>query len=144
MSALKPEIGDVWEINAPNVGTYKALVINTTDFVHPYCITDDFQGAFLWSRNYSRSATRSSAKPVVKTSTPKASQIKKQVAERPQKENPGHQASSGNLLPWIFYGHTISRSQSNGKISCDCSSLKDKSELYQECLRQCPKSKKNK
>ena len=48
MSALKPEIGDVWEINAPNVGTYKALVINTTDFVHPYCITDDFQGAFLW------------------------------------------------------------------------------------------------
>ena len=94
------------------------------------------------SRNYSRSATRSSAKPVVKTSTPKASQIKKQVAERPQKENPGHQASSGNLLPWIFYGHTISRSQSNGKISCDCSSLKDKSELYQECLRQCPKSKK--
>lgn len=68
------------------------------------------------SRNYSRSATRSSAKPVVKTSTPKASQIKKQVAERPQKENPGHQASSGNLLPWIFYGHTISRSQSNGNL----------------------------
>lgn len=29
------------------------------------------------SRNYSRSATRSSTKPVVKTSTPKASQIKK-------------------------------------------------------------------
>ena len=48
MSALKPEIGDGGEINAPNVGTYKALVINTTDFVHPYCITDDFQGAFLW------------------------------------------------------------------------------------------------
>lgn len=48
MSADKPEVGDVWEINDPNVGTYKALVINTTDFVHPYCITDDFQGAFLW------------------------------------------------------------------------------------------------
>lgn len=48
MSAEKPEVGDVWEINDPNVGTYKALVINTTDFVHPYCITDDFQGAFLW------------------------------------------------------------------------------------------------
>ena len=48
MSADKPEVGDVWEINDPKIGTYKALVINTTDFVHPYCITDDFQGAFLW------------------------------------------------------------------------------------------------
>lgn len=48
MSAEKPEVGDVWEIYDPNAGTYKALVINTTDFVHPYCITNDYQGAFLW------------------------------------------------------------------------------------------------
>lgn len=48
MSAVRPEVGDVWEIYNPNTGTYKALVVNTTDFVHPYCITDDFQGAFLW------------------------------------------------------------------------------------------------
>lgn len=48
MSELKPEVGDVWEIYDPNVGTYKALVVNTTDFIHPYCLTDDFHGAFLW------------------------------------------------------------------------------------------------
>lgn len=49
MSAEKPEVGDVWEIYDSNAGTYKALVINTTDYSHPYCVTDDFQGAFLWS-----------------------------------------------------------------------------------------------
>lgn len=48
MSKNKPEIGDIWEIYDPNAGTYKAIVINTSDFVHPYCITEDFQGVFLW------------------------------------------------------------------------------------------------
>lgn len=31
-----------------NAGTYRAIVVNTSDFVHPYCVTDDYQGAFLW------------------------------------------------------------------------------------------------
>lgn len=62
MSADKPEVGDVWEINDPNVGTYKALVINTTDFVHPYCITDDFQGAFLWRYSTETYVGKSKAK----------------------------------------------------------------------------------
>lgn len=35
MSKNKPEIGDIWEIDDPNAGTYKAIVINTSDFVHP-------------------------------------------------------------------------------------------------------------
>ena len=48
VSENKPEIGDIWEIYDPNAGTYKAIVINTSDFVHPYCVTDDFHGAFLW------------------------------------------------------------------------------------------------
>lgn len=48
MSELKPEVGDVWEINDPKIGTYKALVINTEDFIHPFCITDDFGGCHLW------------------------------------------------------------------------------------------------
>lgn len=49
MSALEPEVGDIWEINDPKFGTYKALVINTTDFTHPFCITDDFDGCHLWA-----------------------------------------------------------------------------------------------
>lgn len=43
-----PEVGDIWEIYGPNAGTYRAIVVNTSDFVHPYCVTDDYQGAFLW------------------------------------------------------------------------------------------------
>lgn len=48
MSKSKPEVGDIWEISDPNAGTYRALVINTTNFKHPYCITDDLEGCFLW------------------------------------------------------------------------------------------------
>lgn len=43
-----PEVGDIWEIYDPNARTYRAIVVNTSDFVHPYCVTDDYQGAFLW------------------------------------------------------------------------------------------------
>ena len=48
MSELKPEVGDVWEVYVPNQGTFKAIVINTKDYVHPLCITDDFESCFLW------------------------------------------------------------------------------------------------
>lgn len=47
MSREIPEVGDIWEINDPNAGTYRAIVVNTSDFVHPYCVTDDYQGTFL-------------------------------------------------------------------------------------------------
>ena len=48
MSENMPEVGDVWEVYVPNTGTFKAIVINTTEFKHPLCITDDFQTCFLW------------------------------------------------------------------------------------------------
>lgn len=48
MSRETPEVGDIWEIYDPNAGTYRAIVVNTSDFVHPYCVTDDYQRAFLW------------------------------------------------------------------------------------------------
>lgn len=94
------------------------------------------------SRSYSHSATRSSTKAATKVTTKKSSQSEKKVDKQPSNENNRVQSSSSGLLPWMFYGYIINRSQSNGKISCDCSPLKDKSELYQECLRQCPKTKK--
>lgn len=48
MSEHMPEVGDVWEVYVPNVGTFKAIVINTTEYLHPLCITDDLQYCFLW------------------------------------------------------------------------------------------------
>ena len=48
MSAEKPEVGDVWELCEPNGNTYKAVVVNTTNFYHPDCLTDDYEGCFLW------------------------------------------------------------------------------------------------
>ena len=47
-SKEKPEVGDVWEVYIPNAGTFKAIVINTKDYAHPLCITDDFESCFLW------------------------------------------------------------------------------------------------
>lgn len=48
MSELMPEVGDLWEVYVPNAGTFKAIVINTTEYKHHLCITDDFQTCFLW------------------------------------------------------------------------------------------------
>lgn len=109
------------------------------------------------SRSYSRPTTRSATKPAVKTttktktaeaSTKKAYQPKKEVVQQPKKENQDQtsttstgtivQSSSGSVLPWFFAGYMINRNSSNGKISCDCSPLKDKPEIYQQCLKQCP------
>lgn len=122
------------------------------------------------SRSYSRPTTRpattSAPKPAVKattktttkaktaeSSTKKAAQNKKQVAEQPQKEiekttsatSTGTvvQSSSGSVLPWFFAGYMINRNSNNGNISCDCSPLQDKPELYQQCLQQCPKKQEN-
>lgn len=63
MSKEKPEVGDIWEIFDPNVGTYKAIVINTTHFKHPYCITDDLEWYFLW--NYSTETYIGKSKAII-------------------------------------------------------------------------------
>lgn len=52
MSKEKPEVGDVYEIYDTDTNQHhKALVINTRDFIHPYCLTDDFQSVFLCGYN---------------------------------------------------------------------------------------------
>ena len=51
MSKDKPEVGDVFEIKMTQwkdyTKTFKAIVINTVNFVHPLCITDDMQSFFM-------------------------------------------------------------------------------------------------
>lgn len=115
------------------------------------------------SRSYSRPTVKPKATAATKTttkaktaesSTKKAAQPKKQVAEQPKKEieTPKSatstetivQSSSGSALPWFFAGYMINRNSSKGKISCDCSPLQNKPELYQQCLQQCPKAETNK
>lgn len=46
--------------------------------------------------------------------------------------------SNIGIMPWVFYGYIITRSIKDGKISCDCSSLENDPELFEECVLNCP------
>lgn len=104
------------------------------------------------SRSYSRPTTRpatvSAAKPAAKTATKAKtaeSSTKKDVQPKKETESSNNtivQSSSGSMMPWFFAGYMINRNSSNGNIYCDCSPLKDKPEMYQKCLQQCPKDRK--
>lgn len=71
---------------------------------------------------YSRPTVKPTVKPETKTSS-----------------NTITQPSSGFMSPWFFNGYMIGRISKNGKISCDCSVLKNQPELYKKCIENCPK-----
>lgn len=48
-------------------------------------------------------------------------------------------SSTISTMPWFFNGYMIGRSSKNGKISCDCSVLKNQPELYKKCIENCPR-----
>lgn len=51
MSKLTPEVGDVWEVSGEIGGgyckTFKVVVINTINFIHPYCLSEDNEPFFM-------------------------------------------------------------------------------------------------
>ena len=51
MSKEKPEVGDVWEVSGEIGGGYcktiKIVVINTVNFIHPYCLSEDIEPFFM-------------------------------------------------------------------------------------------------
>ena len=51
MSKEKPEVGDVWEVSGEICGGYcktiKVVVINTVNFIHPYCLSEDNEPFFM-------------------------------------------------------------------------------------------------
>lgn len=51
MSKDKPEVGDVWKVSGEIGGGYykafKVVVINTINFIHPYCLSEDNEPFFM-------------------------------------------------------------------------------------------------
>ena len=78
------------------------------------------------SRSYSRSSVKPVKKPTVKPETKTSS------------DTITH-SSTNSTIPWFFNGYMIGRSSKNGKISCDCSVLKNQPELYKKCIENCPR-----
>lgn len=77
-------------------------------------------------RIYSRPTVKPATKPTVKPETKTSSDTITR-------------SSTISTMPWFFNGYMIGRSSKNGKISCDCSVLKNQPELYKKCIENCPK-----